>query len=135
MQDWCDTDAILDDIISILRPESSTDFAQKQAQARAVPVTSVRDMANATEMVYHEVLSRQVVKFAAPLPQTTLYAALQTALGVAAADKHRALSIGEHWLLRLAHLGLRLRYTLLGRWLYRIIPVRWQQILKQRLLA
>ena len=135
MQDWCDTDAILDDIISILRPENSTDFVHKQTQARAVPVTSVRDMANATEMVYHEVLSRQVVKFAAPLPQTTLYTALQTALGVAAADRHRALSIGQHWLLRLAHLGLRLRYTLLGRWLYRIIPVRWQQILKQRLLA
>jgi len=135
MQDWCDTDAILDDIISILLPENSTDFALKQAQARAVPVASVRDMANATEMVYHEVLSHQVVKFAAPLPQITLYTALQTALGLAAADKHRALSIGEHWLLRLAHLGLRLRYTLLGRWLYRIIPVRWQQILKQRLLA
>jgi glycosyltransferase involved in cell wall biosynthesis len=135
MQDWCDTDAILDDIISILRPENSSDFVHKQTQARSVPVASVRDMANVTEMVYHEVLSRQVVKFAAPLPQTTLYTALQTALGVAAADKNRALSIGQHWLLRLAHLGLRLRYTLFGRWLYRIIPVRWQQILKQRLLA
>lgn len=131
MKDWRDTDAILDDIISILRPENIADFSHKQEQVRGVSVITVRDMAIATEKVYHEVLQREVIKFTVPLQKATLYAALQAALGVATAS----LPIGERWLLRLAHLGLRLRYTLIGRWLYRIIPVRWQQVLKQRLLA
>jgi GT2 family glycosyltransferase len=135
MRDCSDTDAILDDILSILRPENRADFSHKQTQARAVRVASVRDMANATETVYHEILPRQASGCAAPLPQATLYTALQTALGVIATEKHRRRSLCDYWLLRLAHLGLRLRYTLLGRWLYRIIPVRWQQFLKRRLLA
>jgi glycosyltransferase involved in cell wall biosynthesis len=135
MRDCSDTDAILDDILSILRPENRADFSRKQTQAREVRVASVRDMANATETVYHEVLTRQAGACAAPLPQATLYAALQTALGVIATEKRRRQSLGDYWLLRLAHLGLRLRYTLIGRWLYRIIPVRWQQFLKRRLLS
>ena len=136
MQDWRDTDAILDGIISILSPENSADFTRKQALARAVPVASVRDMVDATEAVYRRILPQQATPLVAPLPQRTLFAALQTALGVAAADKYRTPSIGEYWLLRLAHLGLRLRYTLPGRWLCRrIVPVRWQQTLKRQLLA
>ena len=135
MKDWRDMDAILDDIISIFRPENGADFSQKREQVRAVKVMSVHEMAVATEAVYHEVLQDQVIKFSEPLPKSALYAALQAALGVAATDRRRSLSRGERWLLRLAHLGLRLRYTPFGRWLYRIIPVRWQQALKQRLLA
>lgn len=135
MEDWRDIDVILDDVCRILQPENSADFIQKQKKARAVPITSVHDMAVETEAVYREILQHRDVKFAEPLPKITLYSALQAALGVEAAERRRSLSIGERGLLWLAHLGLRLRYTVVGRWLYRIVPVRWQQILKQRLLA
>ena len=40
----------------------------------------------------------------------------------------------DRLLLALAHVALRLRYTLPGRWLYQVVPVRWQQGLKRRLL-
>ena len=132
MQDWRNTDTILDDIISILRAENRADFTSKQIQARAAPVASVREMANATEAVYSEILPRPAIISAAPLPKKTLYIALVTALGKTV--ESRPLTIGDFWLLKLAHLGLRLRYTLLGRWLYRVVPVHWQQILKRRLL-
>ncbi|CAN5316957.1 glycosyltransferase [soil metagenome] len=146
MVNWRDTDAILDDVMAILQPDQRAEFARRQALARAVPVASVRDMANATEAVYREFLPRPVQKSAATassgssvsmtLPsREILYAAAQTALGVAAAEKRKIMSRRNAWLLRLAHFGLRLRYTVLGRMLYRVVPVRWQQSLKRRLLA
>ncbi len=135
MQDWRDTDAILDDVLAVLHPDKRAAFAVKQAQARAVPVASVRAMANATEMVYQEVLPLRADISAKPLPKAMMYEALQTALGLAAAEKSSSMSRRDSWLLRLAHLGLRMRYTALGRLLYRIVPVRWQQVLKRRLLA
>lgn len=135
MRDWRNIDAILDEIESILLPENQVDFAEKRSRARQVSVVSIRDMASATEKIYQKFLRQTPVTHAVPLPRHLLYAALQTAHGVAAAEEHRSLTRGEDWLLRLAHLGLRLRYTALGRWLYRIVPVRWQQILKRRLLA
>jgi hypothetical protein len=65
-----------------------------------------------------------------PLTHQALHAALQ-----AAAGNRRPAFFGQRRLLKLGHLGLRLRYTLAGRWLYRIIPVRWQQVLKRMLLG
>lgn len=135
MQDWRNTDAILDDVLAIMGPDRRADFALKQSRARAVPVASVRAMANATELIYQEILPRHASSTVPALPQAVLYGAAQKALGVAAAEQRSAMSRRDSWLLRLAHLGLRLRYTALGRLLYRVIPVRWQQVLKRRLLA
>lgn len=135
MQDWCNTDTILDDVLSILRPDNHADFCAKQALAKNAPITSVSDMTNSTELVYTAVLEQNEAVSATPFPNAVLHEALRKALGAASAEKKRNTSRAEHWLLRFAHLGLRLRYTLLGRILYRIVPVRLQQILKRRLLA
>jgi GT2 family glycosyltransferase/glycosyltransferase involved in cell wall biosynthesis len=140
MLDWRNIDAILDDVIAILQPENRPDFDRRQSQTRSVPVASICDMANATETIYREFLAGREVSTssraaAVALQPAALRAAQQTALGVAAAEKRRAESRSESWLLNLAHFGLRMRYTALGRLLYRVIPVRWQQILKRRLLA
>ncbi len=135
MQNWLDVDAILDDILLILSDDNRAEFTQKQIQARSVPTALIEDMASATEAIYQENLPLHPTIIGTPLSQAALYDALQTALGVAAAERRRRASNSEHWLLRLAHLGLRLRYTALGRLLYRVVPVRWQQVLKRRLLA
>jgi GT2 family glycosyltransferase/glycosyltransferase involved in cell wall biosynthesis len=133
MRDWCDTDAILDDIISILSAENRADFARKQSLARATRFASARDMGVATEAVYFETQQPPTMLLAPPLPKKILYAALRAALGVAV--KRRPPTSCEYCLQQLAQLGLRLRYTLLGRWLYRVVPVHWQQILKRKLLT
>lgn len=130
MHDWKDMDAILDDIVSIFLPENQADFARKKQLALMARVIPVQEMIDATEKVYHEVKSGQSLTVHAPLSRRTMYGALLKALG----NKPRPLSVGKRMLMRLLHLGLRLRYTMLGRKLYRIVPVRWQQILKQRLL-
>lgn len=134
MVDWRNTDAILDDMLAILAPENRADFERKQSQAKQIPIASIREMAAATEGVYDR-LGPIAGGAPAPLPKQVLHGALQTALGIAAAEKRSALSKRDSWLLRLAHVGLRLRYTALGRLLYRVVPVRWQQVLKRRLLA
>ena len=66
-----------------------------------------------------------------PFSQRLLYAGLKAALG----NKRRTLSSFDRRLLLLAHFGLRLRYTLPGRWLFRIVPLRWKRILKEKLLV
>ena len=129
MRDWQDIDSILDDIVSILRTENQSEFTAKQVQARATRVPTVRNMFDATEVVYCGVPPRQALNPTMPLSQRALYIALQAALG-----NRRTAFFGQRWLRKFGHLGLRLRYTLPGRWLYRIIPVHWQQALKRMLL-
>ncbi len=130
MHDWQNVDAILDDIISILRPENQADFVRRQHQARTVAAASVADMTGATEQVYRQVTMSQRRMLHAPISKRNMYNAIRAALG----NELKPLSASQRLMLKLLHLALRFRYTPPGRRLYRMVPVRWQQTLKQRLL-
>lgn len=135
MEDWQDEDRILDQILSILRPEHRADLDRAMQAARAVPLFPLARMAEDTERMYGSLGpsgTRQP-----PMPNMRLYRAVNTA---AKTEKKAAEQLVQYdwWdrpLLALAHVALRLRYTLPGRWLYQVVPVRWQQGLKRRLLG
>ncbi len=133
MEDWQDEDRILDQIVRILAPANATDLDRATAAARAVPVFSGDRMAEDTERVYGVLATADERR--APLPNARLQQAAAAALG---REKDAAMRPQYFWLegvlLALAHVALRLRYTLPGRLLYRLVPVRWQQGLKRRLL-
>lgn len=133
MEDWQDEDRILDQIISILKPEHGAELDRATQAARAVPLFPLVRMAEHTERAYGH-LAPSGVKLA-PMSNMRLYQALKSVSGE---EKEAAKRARPAWwnrlLLALAHVALRQRYTLLGRWLYQVVPVRWQQGLKRRLL-
>jgi GT2 family glycosyltransferase len=134
MEDWQDEDRILDQILSILKPEHGADLERATQAARAVPLFPLARMAEDTERTYGNLAQSGARQ--APMSNMRLYQAVKAASG----RQKEAENLARHawWdrpLLALAHLALRLRYTLLGRWLYRVAPVRWQQGLKRRLLG
>ena len=135
MENWQDEDRILDQILSILKPGHQADLDRAMQAARAVPLFTLDRMAEDTERMYG-----RLAQFGArqsPLPNLRLYHAVETASGreqeVAKQTTRR--NWWDRLFLALAHAALRLRYTLPGRWLYRVAPVRWQQGLKRRLLG
>ena len=134
MDDWQDEDRILDQILSILKPENEADLSRVTQAVRAVPLFSLARMAEETERTYGNVA--QSVTREAAMANRRLYQAVTIASG---REKEAAQHARRAWwdrpLLALAHIALTLRYTLLGRWLYQKVPVRWQQELKRRLLG
>ena len=134
MEDWQNEDRILDQIVGIVSPENRAQLERATQAARAVPLFALEQMAEATEALYGRLAANAAVQ--APLPTTRLYLALTAALGreQQAGQRPRRAWL-EAPLLALARVALRLRYTLLGRWLYQVVPVRWQQRLKRRLLG
>ncbi|MDP2827016.1 MAG: glycosyltransferase [Sulfuricellaceae bacterium] len=132
MDDWQNEDGILDQILSILHPENSADFERVAKAAVAVPVFTIDDMARKTEAAYPAVLGKQSL---APLSNRRLLDAMKTALGKNGEAATQRNSRQERWFLVFAHAALRIRYTFLGRWLYKVVPVHWQQRVKRRLLG
>jgi GT2 family glycosyltransferase len=132
MEDWQDEDRILDQVLSILAQTGELEEAARAAQA--VPLFTLAGMAEETERRYGRL--KRADGTHAPMPNLRLHHAARIAAGV---QEKTAQQTPRPWweplLLALAHLGLRLRYTLPGRWLYRTVPVRWQQGLKRRLLG
>ena len=133
MEDWQDEDRILDQILSILKPDHEADMDRASQAARMVPLFSLGRMAEDTERTYGNLVKPGVRH--APMPNLRLYQAMRVVSGK---EKEAVNSARRAWwdrpFLALAHVALRLRYTLLGRWLYQVVPVRWQQGLKHRLL-
>lgn len=132
MHDWRSADAILDDIVSILSPDNGMELELKTAVAQAIRLFSMQEMLAATESAYEESLARPVSIHAKPMTKDALYAALLAELDTGSRPPP---TLARRWLLRLAHAGLRVRYTAFGRWLYRAVPVRWQRGLKRALLS
>lgn len=129
MEDWQDEDRILDQVMALLQPDQVEMLQELSRTAAELPVFSEADMARATLAAYGDIALAAV-----DVPGMATERMLQAARE---AERNRVESprtVLERGLLKLAHLGLRLRYTLPGRWLYRVVPVRWQQALKQRLL-
>jgi len=135
MEDWQGEDRILDQILAITKPERGEDMGRAIQAARAVPLFPLARMAEGTERMYG--CLAQSGTLPPPLPNLRLYQAVTTATGreQEAAKQVRRTTWWDGLFLALAQVALRLRYTLPGRWLYRVVPVRWQQGLKRRLLG
>ena len=135
MEDWQDEDKILDQILVVLKPEHGAELDRATQAARAVTLFPLVRMAEDTERTYG-CLAQSGAK-QAPMSNLRLYHAVKTATGreQEAAKQIRNATWWDRLFLALAHVALRLRYTLPGRWLYRVVPVRWQQGLKRRLLG
>jgi len=133
MEDWRNEDRILDQIVSILKPEHGAELDRATQAARAVSLFSLARMAESTERAYGHLAQSGVRQ--APMLNMRLYQAVKAASGrEKEAVKRARRAWWDRLLLALAHVALRLRYTLPGRWLYQVVPVRWQQGLKRRLL-
>lgn len=131
MHDWQDEDSILDQLMDLLSKENEDEIRARAQTASAVSHTSVQEMAAATLSVYTE-LPAKTVLVTPPLAKRRLYEAAKSALvGQLRPSPPGLLKTS---LTRALHIALRFRYTRAGRWLYLNIPLRWQQILKQRLL-
>jgi len=76
-------------------------YAQEKAGAGCTSCLGA-DMVQRHRGDYTSSPRQQARACAASLPQATLYAALQTALGVIATEKRRRRSLGDYCLLRLA---------------------------------
>ena len=134
MDDWQDEDRILDQLLALLKPEQGADLDRATQAARAVPLFPLARMAEQTEKAYGSLAPSGTKQN--PMPNRRLFLAVKAATGSElAAAKRTQRGRWDKLLLLLAHLALRLRYTLLGRWLYQVVPVRWQQGLKRRLLG
>lgn len=135
MEDWQDEDRILDQILAILKPEHRADLDRAMRMARAVPLFPLSKMAEDTERMYGCLAQSGARQ--AKMSNLRLYHAVKIATGreQEAAKRTRSATWWDRLFLALAHVALRLRYTLPGRWLYRVAPVRWQQGLKRRLFG
>lgn len=133
MEDWQDEGRILDQILSVLKPENAAELERATRAARAVPLFPLARMAEDTERAYGH-LDPSGARLAA-MSNLRLHQAVKLASG---REKVAAKRARHAWwdrpLLALAQVALRLRYSLIGRWLYQVVPVRWQQRLKRRLL-
>ncbi len=136
MDDWQDEDRILDQIMTICAPENADDFARRTALANEIKPSSLSEMAEATALVYSECLTAIGASPGTPAILETLD---KKRLLAAATDNHQTILTTKtrnarfpRWLL---HFALRLRYTWLGVWLYKTMPLHWQSQLKARLLA
>jgi len=135
MDDWQNEDRILDQILGICAPENAREFERRAALATAIPLPSLAAMAEATVAVYAECIQRlglQHPAYPAPLPTERL---LSTALETTSTDTPVRNGASHALLRRLLHLALRVRYTGIGHWLYRNLPVPWQRRFKAYLVG
>ena len=136
MEDWQNEDLILDQILDICAPESANEFEHRAALASAMKLPSLEEMAEATVAVYAQCikqLNAPYPAYPAPLPKERLLAA---ATEISSAGKPAASQGRSHALLRkLLHIALRVRHMRVGHWLYRHIPVHWQQRFKAYLVG
>ena len=131
MENWQDDDSILDQILDLLRRENQIEFEKRTQIAKNVSHVSMDDMAGATLAAYAPLIA--MPRFhGPPLTKKRLYEAAKIALEGRRVNHPR--NIFRSAITSMLHIALRFRYTRPGRWLYLNLPLRWQQMLKQRLL-
>ena len=130
MEDWQDDQAILDQLSRLLSSAEAGNLASAAARAA---VSGAGNMGRLTAVVYSEV--KAPLKVAPRIAdKQRVYAALEQAQG--GRQVAEAAARAEHaWLIRLAHIAVKFRYTRPGRWVARALPPSWQRRLKARLLA
>ena len=131
MQDWQNEDSILEQIMDILHAKHEPEFHARAKAASTVAHDSVPDMARATLAVYATTASSAKL-ITKPMAKNRLYEAAKNALSESRVVSSP--SIFRSTLTSALHVALRFRYSRFGRWLYLNLPLRWQQMLKQRLL-
>jgi len=133
MKDWQDDQKILDQLSTILSGAQYENFARAAAKAlqAGAPVQGV--MGRLTASVYAGVTS-PVPLVPEIIDRNRIYAALE-----AATDSPHAVPaparVESAWIIRVAHVAVKFRYTRPGRWVVRALPPSWQRRLKARLLA
>ncbi|MBI3148296.1 MAG: glycosyltransferase [Betaproteobacteria bacterium] len=134
-EDWTDEDRMLDQIMELLRPDQASRLWEAGARARRAASVQGRDMTTRTAKVYRAHLAPADLGARASLARARVVEALRNAHDRSVAPSVGPATLLERGLLRLAHLGLKLRYTGPGRILYRIVPQAIQRSLKRRLLT
>ncbi len=134
-EDWTDADRMLDQILGILDPSQREGLAAAAAKARQAAATQGASMTADTARIYHHYLDGRIETQRPGLARDRVLGALRSAHDHGLAKPRRQSGPMERALLSLAHAGLRLRYTTIGRILYRIVPQSIQRGLKRRLLA
>jgi glycosyltransferase involved in cell wall biosynthesis len=135
MEDWTSDDRILDQLVELLGPSNAHARSEARARALAAANGGANEMAAATASVYRACLQPAENNQFARLPAQRLVEALRAAHGRTAARQETTQRFTDRMLIRLAHLGLRFRYTFPGKLLYRIVPQSLQRNLKHRLLT
>jgi hypothetical protein len=135
MRDWQDDQGILDQLMELLASSDAAggDLARAGANAALAAASGAGTMGRLTAAVYADVGAQpNAVPRIADKPR--IYAALEDAQG-----GHNVVAIAAGaepaWLMRLAHVAVKFRYTRPGRWVARSLPPSWQRRLKARLLT
>ncbi|MFS8086273.1 MAG: hypothetical protein ACMG6H_11645, partial [Acidobacteriota bacterium] len=133
MRDWQDEQAILDQLSGLLSSAEAGNLALAAANAARSVSTGAGTMGRLTAAAYAEVRAplETVPRIA---DKQRVYAALEGATRV----RHAAAATARPkyaWLIRVAHVAVKFRYTRPGRWVARALPPSWQRRLKARLLA
>lgn len=132
MDDWQDDRAILEQLCRLLAPEAGDALATASACAIAA-VAAEGSMGALTAAVYSRVEG--------PIPAAPILTdkvRIHAALDAADAVAHPAVTATRPesaWIIRLAHVAVKFRYTRPGRWVARALPPGLQRRLKARLLA
>jgi GT2 family glycosyltransferase len=132
MDDWQDDRSILEQLLRLVAPESRTALAAAAVRGFEA-VAAEGNMGNLTAAVYAGVVGPTLAE-PTIADKDRLYAALDAASEVphpvTAATRH-----DSAWIIRLAHVAVKFRYTRPGRWVARALPPGLQRRLKARLLA
>jgi hypothetical protein len=133
MNDWQHDQAILDQLTQLLSPTESENFARATANAVHKGASAQGDMGRLTASVYAGV-SSPIPRVPEIIDRNRIYAALSAATG----NPHTVATparVEPAWIIRVAHVAVKFRYTRPGRWVARALPPSWQRRLKARLLA
>lgn len=137
MDDWQDEDRILDQIVAICSPGNAGDFERRRAAVQALDIATLDAMSAATEALYAQVIGQ------APASRCAGAGVSRQRLYQAAADSRHASDTNgaggrmDRVIRHVVHRGLRIRYTPVGKWLYKAYkatPSTWQQALRRRVL-
>ena len=132
MDDWQDDRSILEQLLRLLRPESRDALAAASVRGFEA-VAAEGSMGTLTAHVY--------ARIEGPTPAAPLIAdkdRLYEALDAASEVPHPVVAATRSdsaWIIRLAHVAVKFRYTRPGRWVARALPPGLQRRLKARLLA
>lgn len=135
MDDWVHADAVLDQIERLLSQAGAPALQSARECARRAGSQQGQSMVSETCRVYRQHLVTGENFAGEGLARGRVLSALRSAQSVSEVRDPRTRSPAELALLKIAHLGLRLRYTTIGKILYHIVPQSLQRDLKRRLLA
>jgi len=136
MSDWQKVDAILEDLLEILKDENKEDYYRKSRLAADVIPSSIYDMVSATVSVYQGVVSINDKVKAKAFDKVNLHRALQHNEEIVPALQLEPVVTDliiptSSW----GRFSLYLRRTLLGRLGALILPVRLKEILKRWMIG